>query len=820
MEQVRRSCRARTTNNTYVNDPFAGLEDVLYASSDSGSTESSPPLSEAGEEEFQAAVDPDAPVEDEEENDEDDEEEDEALLDSETDEPKRNAARTNTDDAIYDFELDEAAPKELRNATRKATSRRVVLAASRRALLATSAHVNRMPQSQFLKEQWSQDADVRSRAISEYHTRGAKELRLISTFGPSKEDIEPILKVREKLQWDPTLPTRHANKHGVGGMAPTFYLSENERKREIEQTKKWYSKQGAQGIFETKQQTDWLSIQDGVKYMPEPDYHNLLMGPYGHQRLYTLKTGEGMALAESFIDDGDHINNTGSIKPQRPGWILYLGSRIQQLQWLPNEIGAKQYLAVSVLQKNTKGRTSRPFHNPKSPAFSAQRPFPTSIQIWAFRSLNNGTVDTKQPPTLDLVICTDWGSVKQFKWCPVPMSDSISLESTKTIHLGLLAGVWDDGKIRVLDVSYPESPTNSTQYLHIKEAAFEAQPPNTVCACVTWLSGTSIAAGTANGSVAIWNLTTVLPNPAPNPNPRPWFYHTLNGGYILNIVSAYPSHPHFLATNCVDGYVRLTDLRAPHLDTVLSSRSRIFAVALAWLEHLQCFILPDEHYYVRALPIRRFYMHLSFMRANSQAVALACSPVHGSVLAGCVDGAVWAGSPVRKMFDAKMEAWQQVWFGHEWRRGKRERYGADESTRDNEEANDGETIDPQSTATTSETADVSAHQAPTSESTGLLVKQAPDPSILRKPLSRIMDGYKPLVSDLSQRMNGPNVEEIDARYTTIYEEETAITQLAWNPNLRFGGWAAAGVGCGLLRIEDIAVDGEAGRKGFRKGEDD
>ena len=42
-------------------------------------------------------------------------------------------------------------------------------------------------------------------------------------------------------------------------------------------------------------------------------------------------------------------------------------------------------------------------------------------------------------------------------------------------------------------------------------------------------------------------------------------------------------------------------------------------------------------------------------------------------------------------------------------------------------------------------------------------------------------------------------------YLTIYEEEQAIPCLAWCPAVECGGWAAAGMGSGLLRVEDIAI---------------
>ncbi len=42
-------------------------------------------------------------------------------------------------------------------------------------------------------------------------------------------------------------------------------------------------------------------------------------------------------------------------------------------------------------------------------------------------------------------------------------------------------------------------------------------------------------------------------------------------------------------------------------------------------------------------------------------------------------------------------------------------------------------------------------------------------------------------------------------FATVYEEASAVTALAWNPNLHVGGWAAAGMGSGLVRIEDLAI---------------
>lgn len=41
--------------------------------------------------------------------------------------------------------------------------------------------------------------------------------------------------------------------------------------------------------------------------------------------------------------------------------------------------------------------------------------------------------------------------------------------------------------------------------------------------------------------------------------------------------------------------------------------------------------------------------------------------------------------------------------------------------------------------------------------------------------------------------------------TTIHEEGTHVTALAWNPNRLCAAWASAALGCGLLRVEDLAM---------------
>jgi transcription factor C subunit 6 len=81
--------------------------------------------------------------------------------------------------------------------------------------------------------------------------------------------------------------------------------------------------------------------------------------------------------------------------------------------------------------------------------------------------------------------------------------------------------------------------------------------------------------------------------------------------------------------------------------------------------------------------------------------------------------------------------------------------------------------------------------------------------ILSQPLVRISEGYRAVQqgiahSAVSKRKGNPEI----GRSISIFEEKSAVTALAWNPNLKYGTWAVAGMGSGLLRVEDVGITGK------------
>ena len=121
---------------------------------------------------------------------------------------------------------------------------------------------------------------------------------------------------------------------------------------------------------------------------------------------------------------------------------------------------------------------------------------------------------------------------------------------------------------------------------------------------------------------------------------------------------------------------------------------------------------------------------------------------HSSVAVGGADGGVIVTNPMRKVLGKRDAGWQQSVFKHEWVR--REGQGP------------------------------------------------------RQGMSRVTEGFKGEKVNFSVRYRGTHKEMVGE--STIYEEETAVTALGWNPNdSGCGGWLAVGWGSGLIRIEDMSV---------------
>lgn len=615
------------------------------------------------------------------------------------------------------------------------------------------------------------DDKMRSRGIADFSGKGGQEMRLKDLFGPTVADLKPILKTRDDWRLQETLPLRNSS------LKRSPFESTTARSKDKDTVETWYAKTG-RAEFLRGQQTSMLSPEMGSQYMLNGGAAsiNVLMGRSTSPQVHPLKKNAFVNIADPFEDKAD-----------RRGWLFNLGARIQDAQWMTNEDGNTQYLAVAVEQKDTTSQQPASMEQPTAPAFSATKPFAASVQIWAFEATTKHELDPSKKPRLALVLCSEWGAPKQLRWSPIsPHNRKVPLDNHDTVDAGLLAGIWSDGRVRVLNIEIPEHAEehSETIFLHFKQVAFETSIPHTVPTCIQWLSGSTIAVGTAAGTLAVWTLTipgTLSSETANGGSPKPRLYKQIGDTYVLTLLSGWPSQPHFLSATTADGFARLYDIRSPNADTVASVRGRVLVATQAWHEHTQAFIMPDEYYILKHNNVRRFYHNIYSARAESSIIRVAASPVHPGVLIAGANGTVLATNPVGRIVNTKVVPWQQNWFVHEWRPP------VDEMV-----------AEPPSQNTVTGDGDVQEARSPDASNV--------PPSVLSEPMVRITEGYRATQPGIAySTMSKKKPENETSTLITIFEEQSSISALAWNSNLKFGTWAVAGMNSGLLRVEDIGV---------------
>ncbi|KAL4915324.1 hypothetical protein BDW62DRAFT_126132 [Aspergillus aurantiobrunneus] len=758
MPSTRRSGRLSGVRKTYTLDPLASEESDSNSVAETSKTsrnKGKKPVrggDDESDEEFQA-------------HEQDEDHEDDAFEDegpgAENDEEDEEA-----ESAVFSAaaETPVAAAEEEEEEESKGRRRRGRLKATR--LDRTRTTKNRQP-----------DGTI-TLTGNETHSRGTwnplehvgKSIHLQVTFGLDERDLLAVLYARDR--WargvDSTLPAR-VSLDEAGTLrdykyGSTFGVEPDVLKRERTSGWDWYYGEGSGERFgkcQKVEQITELEARQTFLSRPKQGNHTVLIGPSDKQLEFNL----GQYDVFNFGDAWDEVksrnktqtaeNEAQSRKKKRQGWILNIGQRIQCAAWLPNQSGPNQYLAlVAPISNEQKETYPDPLKDYAAPAFRSSAPYPCALQVWTFKADEGGditkAIDMSFEPNLRLILGTEWGDLRRMAWCPIPREPRDEDDQDALKSLGLLAGVWGDGYVRVIDVKINRD-TNRTEFYRVDTALFEAKPPSTICTCVAWLSPSDIAVGCANGFVAVWSIAppSQPQSETTQPDPLPYFYHPIHSTYVLNISPAYPTHPHLVATTSMDGETRLWSLVDHEKDMVETNRMRVGSPYLTYSPWLHSFISSDENDFVRLLTVRRFFTTLAVARLPSTVSALAtCSPWHPSVLFGCTGGSVIATNPLRRLLHSKEKQWQQTWFSHTWARG-------DDSSRCG--------------------------------------------------TSRFYDGYRPESISLLRNMTGDRKMVNATMVVTIYEEETHVTALSWNPNQSCAGWAAAGLGCGLLRVEDLAL---------------
>jgi transcription factor C subunit 6 len=303
--------------------------------------------------------------------------------------------------------------------------------------------------------------ETHSRGIIDPKDHLSKDTYYTLTFGSDERDL--MAAVHSRSQWsrgiDSTFPTRSALEGGdeedYSLYGPTFGVHPDDVKKESTRGWDWYYDGNTGERFRKRQRVE--TIKESMarqKYLPRPDErkHRVRLGPYEKQELFDLGYHESFDFGKAW---GEANSNT---KPEkaREGWILNIGHKTNCMAWAPNQDGLFQYLAVAAPLPEDQKSEHRSEESEPFSAFHPSESFPSALQIWEFKAKRNEsktkTLDMDYKPRLRQVICADWGDLRRMAWCTIPRAKREEDDEEIRKSIGLLATVWSDGKVRVLDI--------------------------------------------------------------------------------------------------------------------------------------------------------------------------------------------------------------------------------------------------------------------------------------------------------------------------------------------------------------------------------
>lgn len=319
--------------------------------------------------------------------------------------------------------------------------------------------------------------------------------------------------------------------------------------------------------------------------------------------------------------------------------------------------------------------------------------------------------------------------------------------------------------------------------------------------CLTWVNINRICLGHSDGSISLWSI-----NPPQMLNRR-----SVHTTHIVDIASGFPSHPYHIATNPINGCTTLTDLSLPSAETTYTPIPNVSFQAnlLDWNDHLQGFFamhptMSPQNTVVGWSHIQGFVQNRMLLTAASPPMCIASGKTHPFTLVGCSDGSLWSFNPMRVLMKQRKDEIHKLQiFQHEFRPVQKvPSLAADQHIRGAVRISEGFRPVFNNNARTDIQARLEDYQ---------MRMKLRRPLNLRKPgKSRRKDGgghENENEGDNGMRLSDEAAlaKTVEVTRMVVHESRTRITVAAWNPNVEFGWWAAAGMGSGLVKIMDLGL---------------
>ncbi|KAH0828455.1 hypothetical protein AYO21_00408 [Fonsecaea monophora] len=668
---------------------------------------------------------------------------------------------------------------------------------------------------------------TRSRGLQPPSQLG-KRAAYAKIFGPEIDDLFEVLTARDT--WlkgqDITVPTRQTLFTAIQQI-DDFEESNNGSNEESPREKE--DAFAVESLFETVHTRQVLKVIDleaiHEKYLlhrvPE---HSVVLGPWGKQNKFGIDYLSSLDTGKAWLDDGTtegvETSHTGEQPAQasyHQAWLINVGEKVQCLAWAVGNTHSVQYLAVAVKCTSSQRRMVPYEKERERPAFHPSPAYPTSIQIWAFHTrptdiekIRNLAID--EEPSLVMVIGTEWGNIRQLKWCQLEPADDTNQTNSVNPTIGLLAAVSSDGHARIIAVPRPKDRKKGIPVtLRVERAGFDIPPPaDTIFTTLEFADPTNFLLGTADGFLYCFDLTELQSQEG---LPKCYMKQRLHHTYVLSVCAGAPgAQSTFLASTSASGDLALTDLRSPEHDQVHVPRPSFPTRDLIYAPFTRSFIAVLDRsgntqvernaatflvcHHIRQFPNLSKIAKLP--HDTGATTALAGSQWHPCILVGNAKGQVLATNYLRKVLpyrktDPKkaVGAYLQKICEYDWRP-----LTAEEQYRE---------TNPSSPSVANSSEAGKEEEATTDLYHG---------HDTRPGVSRFHEGFKPEKIEVAYSL--PTVKKSSRPRKTpaggtgageaVFEEEQAVTALAWNPNAACAGVAAMGWGSGIVRVQDLAYD--------------
>ncbi|CAE6465036.1 unnamed protein product [Rhizoctonia solani] len=431
-----------------------------------------------------------------------------------------------------------------------------------------------------VRQATTREANVRARPSPAYFPDPA--VRLVSGYATRGLFAEQIL-VQESGKRD-TTNTRTARDHlGMNvGAGPLLEACEDLG---------WFkeAKEGRpvvyQGVHIKSTDCETIESSDAASYFNGGiELIQCLMGPFGHQQTVELKLFETQKL--------------DSFWPSSRALAFNSGNPVWGLDWCPisekftAEHNYAQYLAVSTIPSNNSG---------DSPPNLRE----STIQIWCFGPNKTPTDKTDQgTASCVLVLCLDdVPPARLLKWCPLPTNDENEPPGDTIRKLGILAGVFGDGAVRIYAVPDPAGyeADNEPAYVRLTRPLVHLALPDARFTYLDWGNSEVLAMGCSNGHIAVYNLKSAIQE-TPDPHGLsvlPTHYIHVHQSRVQSVkwirLPGEPGQdPHMIVSGGFDGHIYVTDLRHPGGMPVSMYRCRDVIQAVAFSTY-GAGIISNEH---------------------------------------------------------------------------------------------------------------------------------------------------------------------------------------------------------------------------------